>query len=169
MKKMVFFFLFLFSAALNSYAAEDALKKIYVDNKNNVHVIFEDGKKKKLTSDGRVSGVKLAPDRKTVMWLIPNTWIAEGDVTPGGSGLAVYHAGKLQSIKCEPFIRDYWFWMDGKQIAIDCGGRHFAGTLILYDAASLRKIESLLQSDVTEEKRPAWTNSERTSDADTAQ
>ncbi|WP_143067867.1 hypothetical protein [Duganella sp. CF517] len=156
MIKLVFVFLFLSLLASNSYATQDYFIKVYLDKKNNVHVISSDGIDRKVTSDGRLSGVKISPDTRTVIWLVLNIWIAEGDVIPGGSVLAIYQNGKLRHIKCEPFIRDYWFWSDGRQIAIDCGGRHFAGTLILYDAVSLRKLDSISQSDVPEEKRPEW-------------
>lgn len=132
------------------------LKKVFIDKNNNVHALFANGRERKLTTDGRVSGVKFPPDRDTIIWLIPNNWNAEGDLTPGGSKLAVYRAGRLQHISCEPFIRDYWFWMNGKQIAIECGARHFAGMLNLYDTSSLRKIDSIFEPDVPEEKRPEW-------------
>jgi hypothetical protein len=169
MKKAAILLLFLASSAIYSATADGILKKVYIDNKNNVHVVFPNEKEKKLTTDGLVSGVKFSSNKRTAIWLVPNRWIAEGDVIPGGSKLAVYHAGKLQHITCEPFVRDYWFWMDGNQIAVDCGGRHFAGTLILYDAANLRKIDSFFQADIPEEKRPDWSKSESNSDENTIQ
>lgn len=167
MKKLAILLFFFIS--LESYAspAESPMKQVYVDDRNNVHVVFPNEKEKRVTSNGLVSGVKFSPNKRTAMWLVPNQWIAEGDVSPGGSRLAVYHAGKLKHLSCEPFIRSYWFWMDGEQIAIDCGGRHFAGTLILYDTASLRKIDSIFQPDIPEEMRPDWARSEINSDEDT--
>ena len=169
MKKIAFSLLLLFSSLSPSIASETRIKKAYVDQKNNVHVISPEGADKKITSSGRAHGVKLSTDGKTTIWLIKNCWIAEGDTAPAGSAIAIYRNGKLRQIRCDPFIRDYWFWMGGKQIAIDCGGRHFAGTLTLYDATSLRKLDSLYQPDVPEEKRPAWARPEGLSDPETAQ
>jgi len=87
-----------------------------------------------------------------------NSWIAEGDIGPESEELAIYHRGKITSIKCSPFIRDYWFWKNGRQVAIDCGGRHFAGREILYDIENLKEISSFDQNKVLLEKRPDWSN-----------
>jgi hypothetical protein len=104
--------------------------------------------------------LKLAPDNETVAWLALNTWKAEGDGRPGSEELVIYRNGKLASIKCTPFIRDYWFWQNGSQIAIDCGGRHFAGRELLYDTRTLRELASFDQAEVQLEKRPDWSNSD---------
>lgn len=124
----------------NCYASNTgntAFKAIYVDKTNNVHLVFHDGRDKKISSGGNAANATLAPDNSYAAWLVRNAWTAEGD-------------------KCEPFIRDYWFWLGGRQIAIDCGGRHFAGTLKLHDAQTLRTIDAIVQADVPEEQPPAW-------------
>ena len=95
-------------------------------------------------------------DKRSAAWLVLNSWIAEGDTEPGASQLAIYRDGQLRDIKCEPFIRDYWFWMQGKQVAIDCGGRHFAGTQSLFDIDTLLMIDSFFQPDIPEDRRPVW-------------
>ena len=169
-KKFAFSLLLIFSSISPSIASSETLiKKAYVDQKNDVHVISPEGADEKITSSGRAQGVKLSTDGKTAIWLVQNSWIAEGDTAPAGSAIAIYSYGKLRQIRCDPFIRNYWFWMGGKQIAIDCGGRHFAGNLTLYDATSLRKLDSLYQPDIPEEKRPAWARPEDYSDPATAQ
>lgn len=122
-----------------------------------------------LTSHGRhiqvttkinATSLKITPDNETVAWLVMNNWIAESDDELGSEELVVYHDGKTAPIKCHPFIRDYWFWKNGNQIAIDCGGRHFAGTEILYDTKTAKTISSFYQRDVPLEKRPDWSNGE---------
>lgn len=113
-----------------------------------------------ITNKGNSAELKLAPDNETVAWLVINNWIAEGYIKPGSEELVIYRGGKINSIKCSPFIRDYWFWKDGRQVAIDCGGRHFAGREILYDAATLKEVSSFDQNDIPMEKRPNWSNSE---------
>ena len=87
-----------------------------------------------------------------------NNWVAEGDDGPGSEELVIYQSGKISSLECHPFIRDYWFRKNGSQIAIDCGGRHFAGTETLYDIKTARKISSFYEGDVPLEKRPDWSN-----------
>lgn len=139
------------------------LESIYIDKKNNIHIIFHDGQNKKISMNGHATKATLAPDKNSAAWLLLNKWIADGDIAPGASQLAIYRNNKVRYIKCEPFIRDYWFWMKGNQIAIDCGGRHFAGTLILYDTNTLRTIDSIFQADVPEDKRPAWSRQESNS------
>jgi hypothetical protein len=147
-------------ALLTNYAGAEPLKKTYLDQKNNVHILTQKGEHKQLTHSGNVSMLKLAPDNETVAWLKLNTWKAEGDDTPGSEELVIYRNGKSSSIKCTPFIRDYWFWQNGSQIAIDCGGRRFSGREILYDARTLKELANFDQAEVPLEKRPDWSNSD---------
>ena len=145
--------------ASHGYAGDTVhhgFKAVYVDKTNNVHIVLHDGRDKTISSSGNAANATLAPDRRSAAWLVRNAWTAEGDAGPGASRLAIYRNGRLRYIKCEPFIRDYWFWLGGRQIAIDCGGRHFAGTLKLHDAQTLRTIDAIVQADVPEEQRPAW-------------
>jgi hypothetical protein len=132
------------------------VRKAYLDQQENVHVITSDGKDQKLTYKGHAASLKLAPDNRTIGWLVLNTWTAEGDDGPQSEKLMIYHDGKLASIECGPFIRDYWFWKRGAQVVIDCGGRHFAGREILYDTRTMKEIASLDQAKVPLENRPDW-------------
>lgn len=150
----MFFLIFLFHSA--AWSEINDFKKIYLDKKRNVHLVTSVGRDMKLTKGGRATRVALSTDRHTASWLIENSWIAEGDDGPGSSVLKVYRDGKLRSIECAPFIREYWFWEGGRQVAIFCGGRHFAGTFSLYDVTTGQLIESFYQTDIPEEKRPAW-------------
>lgn len=136
--------------------AVGVINRIYLDKTKNIHVVAKNGQDIKITKGGRIANATLSPDKRTVAWMKLNKWIAEGDTEPQASVLGIYKNGKIRYIECGPFIRDYWFWMQGKQVATDCGGRHFAGTLTLYDTDSLKEIESIFQMDVSEEKLPAW-------------
>lgn len=100
--------------------------------------------------------MKFAPDNETVAWLAMNTWVAEGHTEPQSEELKIYKNGLIRSIKCPLFIRDHWSWQNGSQIAIDCGGRHFAGWKILYDVTSLRAIATVDEAQVPLEKRSDW-------------
>ena len=145
--------------ASHGYAIDTAhhgFKTVYIDKDNNVHIVLHDGRDKKISRSGNAASATLAPDKRSAAWLVRNAWIAPGDAVASASQLAVYRHGQLRYLKCEPFIRDYWFWMGGRQIAIDCGGRHFAGTLMLHDVETLRQIDSIFPADVPEEQRPAW-------------
>lgn len=141
-----------------SQAQAEELKRVYLDKKNNVHLQTKQGQDRQITHKGNASMLKLAPDSETVAWLVMNAWIAEGDDKPGSEELVIYRNGKASSIKCGPFIRDYWFWQNGSQVAIDCGGRRFAGREVLYDTETLRKLETIDQAEVPVDKRPDWSN-----------
>lgn len=136
------------------HAAAGSLGEVYLDQKNNVHLITSMGMHQQLTTKGNAALLKLSPDNETVAWLVLNTWKEEGDDIPGSEELAIYRKQRQTSIKCTPFIRDYWFPNGGKKIAIDCGGRRFAGREILYDIKTLKIIASFDQADVPLEKRP---------------
>lgn len=138
----------------------EKLKIAYLDQKNNVHLVTNRGEHRQVTHKGNASLLKFASDKETVAWLVLNIWVAEGDEKPGSEELIVYRNGKAASIKCTPFIRDYWFWKNGDQLAIDCGGRHFAGREILYDAKTLKELASFDQAKVPLERRPDWSNSD---------
>jgi hypothetical protein len=98
----------------------------------------------------------LSKDKRTAVWLTEQEWINEGDDVRGISRLTVYRNRKQHNIDCFPFLREYWFWENGREIGIFCGGLHFAGNYFLYDSNTGRLIESFHQYDIQEEKRPAW-------------
>lgn len=144
--------------ATNAYG--EVLRKVYLDSKRNVHIINDHGKDTQITNKGNANLLKLATDRETVAWLVMNTWTAEGDDGPGSEELIIYRNGERSSVKCTPFIRDYWFWMNGTRIAIDCGARHFAGREILYDTRTMRELSSFDEAKVPLGKRPDWSDAD---------
>lgn len=158
--KMHFFaktpFILMSLASIHLNARAENLKEVYVDRKNNIHIVDSSGKGRQLTHMGNAKNPKLAPDKQTVAWLIMYNWTAEGDEEPGSGELAIYRHGKIRSLKCEPFIRDYWFWRNGKEVAMDCGGRHFVVNKILYDVQSRKQISSFHERDIPLENRPNW-------------
>jgi hypothetical protein len=157
--KIKFQYLFaLMFVCFGNYAKAGTLKETYLDQKNNVHVITSKGQHQQISHKGNARRPKLAHDGETVAWLVTNAWTAEGDIKPGSEELVIYRGGKTASIKCTPFIRDYWFWQNGEKIAIDCGGRHFAGRDILYDTRTLKELATFDQAEVPLEKRPDWSN-----------
>lgn len=132
------------------------LRHAYIDKAHNVHIVTTTGHQTQLTRTKNAASLTVTPDRKTAAWLIMNDWTAEGDDGPQSEKLAVYRNGKITIIECGMFIRGYWFWQRGRNIAIDCGGRHFAGYEILYDAGTSKEIARFVQGEVPLEKRPAW-------------
>lgn len=136
----------------------ESLKGVYIDHDNNVHVLTKEGKNRKVTHQRNACELKLAGDGRTAAWLILNTLKVDSDDIPGSQELIIYRDGKSASIKCTPFIRDYWFWRDGSQIVIDCGGRHFAGREILYDTGTLKELGIYDRTKLPIEKRPDWSS-----------
>lgn len=143
-----------------NYADAESLKKAYLDKKNNVHVVTPNAKHIQITRTGNAIMLKIAPNGETVTWLALNTWALQDDRRPGAEELVIYRNGTTASIKCTPFIRDYWFWKNGTQIAIDCGGWHFSGREILYDIKTLKELASFDQAEVPLARRPDWSNSD---------
>jgi len=154
------FIVFLTICILMASARPETLKKVYLDSKRNVHVINIHGRDSQITNKGDASAPRLATDGETVAWLVMNTWAAQGDDGPGSEELIIYRDGKFSSLKCTPFIRDYWFWLNGSQIAIDCGARHFAGRETLYDTTTLHELSSFDEAEVPLEKRPDWSDAD---------
>jgi hypothetical protein len=154
-----FFSAVVLAAILNTQATSAELDRVYVDDKQNVHVVTVSGSDLQVTNGGHRAKPVLSPDGKTAAWLVNQTWIAAGATESGASELVIYRHGRARSIKCEPFIRDYWFWKRGSRIAIDCGGAHFAGHEMLYDVRTLRKLDSFEQATTPPDKRPAWSAS----------
>lgn len=140
-------------------AGAAALKDAYIDDAGTVHVVTAAGKDLAVARGASAGSAKLAPDGDSAAWLVTAAAPARGETEAGSSEVRIYRNGKTRAIKCEPFIRDFWFWKKGKRIAIDCGGSHFAGRELLYDAKSLKLLESFDQADVPVEKRPDWSSS----------
>jgi hypothetical protein len=63
--------------------------------------------------------VALSGGRRTAAWLVRETWELDGQRFVTSDTLMAYRRGRYRRIKCSPFIRSYWFWNGGKQLAID--------------------------------------------------
>lgn len=74
------------------------------------------------------------------------------------NSIMVAQSGQVRRLRCEPFIRDFWFVGAGNMIAIDCGGAHFAGREQLFATTSLRKLAEFDQAAVPLSLRPAWSS-----------
>jgi hypothetical protein len=141
------------------FVAASGLNRLYIDEAQNVHVVTKAGKDVRVSKGGGATKATLSPDGETAAWLVSPARPAEGEAEAGTSELAIYRSGRMRTIRCEPFIRDYWFWRKGSRVAIDCGGAHFAGREILYDAKTLKRLDSFEQAMVPTDKRPAWSAS----------
>lgn len=140
-----------------STAGAGSLAKAYIDEAKNVHVVTAAGKDLQLTSDQQAKNVRLSANGESAAWLVvPSATTDDGE---GSEELRLFHHGRTRSIKCEPVIRDYWFWKQGTHIAIDCGGSHFAGREILYEVRSMKKVASFDQAELPADRRPKWSAS----------
>ncbi|WP_154668166.1 hypothetical protein [Pseudoduganella violaceinigra] len=149
-------------ACSSAYAG--SLANAYIDDARNVHVVTAAGKDLQLTSDRQAKKVRLSAEGESVAWLVAPP--ADAGDEEGPAELRIYSRGRTRSIKCEPVIRDFWFWKQGSHIAIDCGGTHFAGREILYNVRSLKKITSFDQAEVPVEQRPKWSASSEQFESD---
>lgn len=70
-----------FATASNSINA-NKLKRAYLDDKQNVHVVTVRDHHTQITNKRNSTELKLAPDNETVAWLAINNWIAEADIKP---------------------------------------------------------------------------------------
>ena len=153
---------FAFAIALvagSSSACAGSLAKAYADKANNVHVVTAAGKDIRLTRDRRADDVRLSPDGESAAWLSLSYFAADGRKWP--TELHVYHGGRTRSSKCGMIIREYWFWKDGSHVATDCGGLHFSGIETLYEARTMKEVDSFDQAEVPVEKRPEWSTASR--------
>lgn len=155
MKWMLATLIILMSLQVNANAPS---KEIYLDKNNNVHIIAFNGKDKLLTRNGRSNSLKVTENGLVAAWLEGDKNVTE-DNEKIFTELIIYKNGRKRSITCQPIIRDFWFWRMGSRIAIDCGGRHFAGREFLYDVETLKVIDSFDQGSVPMEKRPSWSES----------
>lgn len=145
------------SASLMSPASAGTWRRIFLDGKSNVLLVKVDGKEVRVSKNGRALNPRLAPDGETAAWLLAGKW-GEGEWADDANELVVYRHGRIRKIKCDPLIRDYWFWRNGAYVVLDCGGRHFAGRNVLYEVKPLRQIESVDQVAVPVGQRPEWAN-----------
>lgn len=99
-----------------------------------------------------VVAVQVSGDAGSVAWLPRDAARPDAETDK----LFLRSGGVTRTINCEPVIRDFWFVDGARRIAIDCGGRHFAGREILYDAVTLKVVDSFDQAEVPQSARPVW-------------
>lgn len=135
--------------------------KAYSDKSGNIHIVFEDNEDVKVTKEEGFEDPKIAEDGHTVGWLdYFHLEMPDMNVDAWASqNLTVYNNGKIirtinSSDSCGNFIRDWGFWKNGKQVTINSGGLHFAGTNCLYDIKTGKKVAEA--SDPITDKSPAW-------------
>lgn len=129
-----------------------------LDKQHRVHLLA-DGKPVPLHPRPMSDFVLVSSDGTAAAWLLPQGARTRSGRRRLSDELVVYVDGKTASIRCQPFIRDFWFPAIGGQVAIDCGGLHFAGIETLYDLHTMEELASFHQAEVPMERRPAWSNS----------
>lgn len=154
MQNVLLLVLFIFCGG--NCARAETFKNIFLDQKSNARVSLAQGGERRLTTNGRAMRVALSDDKQTAAWLVRDIWEIDGERVVAAETLMAYRSGTYRRIRCSPVIRSYWFWNGGTQLAIDCGGLHFAGTLSLYDFATGKLVDSFFQPDIPEAERPAW-------------
>lgn len=161
MKKILYISCICLLSIAQAACAYSAVKRVYLDHQGNVHEVTANGSDNKVTTSGHILKVKLAKDKDTVAWMLPIRNPVTGEPT-GGSNTIVVETGKAhKKLECSPFIRNFWFVDAGEEIAISCGGAHFAGREILYDSRTLKKIDSFDEASTPTKSRPKWSSSGR--------
>lgn len=124
-----------------------------LDLANRVVLRFSTGKSIRMPASiiGQPNQLQRAPNGMAAAWLL------EG--REGAQDLVIYYSGQTHILHCEPYIRTFWFWNQGLQLGMDCGGSHLAGQEILYDTATRAEIARFDQADVAPENRPEWSYS----------
>lgn len=130
-------------------------RQAYASGKQ-VTLVMTSGDVRKLREKYTVRDTRVAPDGMASAWLLADITLEEPAGEVGASTLVVYRKGKRRTVACGQLIREYWFVENGRKIAYDCGGRHFAGNEVLFDTRTLKEISRFHQSDVATDKRPAW-------------
>ena len=135
------------------------LTHFFLDNQHNIRAINDKGEELLVTETGNASELQISSNGKTVTWRKNNRRQNSENQGSSDSEIFVYRNRKIGLIRCEPQIRDYWFWHEGEEIAIDCGGEHFSGREILYDSTTLFQLENFDQAEIPPDKRPKWSKS----------
>lgn len=144
------------------------LKSVYLDKTNNVHVLTEAGKDIQITKSGKFSDVTLAENKMNFGWLNvakvesfnPDTKQTTTICETCSNYAYTYTFNKIRRIEAAaPLIRSFYFVENGNKFVVDEGGLHFAGTEILYDTNTLKKLEEYSSlDDPVHEKAPNWSS-----------
>lgn len=137
------------------------IKHAYIDVKNQVHIVLARNKNITFPNQSNPFSLTVSPDRRSVAWLVQSRYAYQAPEMTLANEVRIYRNGKLATIDCEMFVREYWFWKQGKYIAIDCGPPRFSGREELYEVATLKLISSFDQEKLEFEKRPDWSKEDR--------
>lgn len=137
----------IFTIHLCAYANSTYYEKAYFDQRRQINIIDDTGKRVVLPTHASSRELEISPDKRAV------TWVSNKE---SSDELNIYVNDKKFHIICQSWIRSYWFVRNGKQVAIDCGGIHFAGRETLYDIETQVQIETFDQASVPLDLRPVW-------------
>jgi hypothetical protein len=132
------------------------LTQTYLDAAN-VYVVTSDGKDFQLTTGGISYDPQLAPNNRTVGWLVVTEYSEyEGGGLSVTEELVIYQDGQvINKLRPGGFIRDWGFWDNGDQVAIYSGPLHFAGFYLLFDISTGKILD---ESNDSDDNPPEWVN-----------
>jgi hypothetical protein len=139
------------AAMLLTGAVGDSGEHFRIDD-GAIHALSGNGRDRVVAAESAVASALVSDDGSSVAWLSRDA----NNADTGSSVLNLRSLGRTRTISCEPFIRDYWFVEGARRIAIDCGGLHFVGRQILYDADTLKVLGSYDQAKTPASTRPDW-------------
>lgn len=126
---------------------------------NHVQLLTTAGKTINVRENYLIRDARIAPDGMAAAWLLLDVAADERLSEHGASTLVIYTGGGRRTLVCSQLIREYWFHAQGREIAYDCGGRHFAGNEVLFDTRTLTEKARFHQAEIPIGRRPAWSSS----------
>ena len=156
--KLLGVFLFVSLSGLLAYA-QDPIVRVFADLKNQVHVVYKNGKDVTLAGEPDQVGideVKFSKDGQTAGWLA--LYPDPDSSTPLAGSIVLLRNGRIaQKFDTEQTFWSWSFYADAKQVAFHVGPTHGdAKHYELHDIDSKRLIGSW-NGDLDDTKRPEWT------------
>jgi hypothetical protein len=147
----------LLSLLLASSVSAQTFTSATIDKRMRIVGSTTDGRLVVLARPGRYTRLQISEDHRTVVWLVVSRIQYHDAQTDVSHLLSWYRAGRRHSFSTgEVFIRDVWFYNDGKDIGVNYGGMHFAGANVLLDALTGKETDFFADRDKSNKTVPAW-------------
>lgn len=132
------------------------------EKKGSIYAVYDDGKSVKISKKGKFKSPKLAADKRTIGYLNssrmgPKDGLAISYTIDASSILYIYKDGKVLievSPDSRPFIWEWKFHNDGKQVVLKTGHTHGLSNYELYDIEKNKLIEEFAEKENA--KMPDW-------------
>ena len=132
-------------------AGEEKIQRAYVEDGNNIHIVFEDGKETIVYQSGFSSKPKLAENRNALAWI--NRSLGR----TLSSSLKLYRNNEVYALIDEPFVTDFLFAEGGGVIVVAFGSALFRPQpKLFFDVGTLMELDSAGKPKIRYKNRPTW-------------